>query len=198
MAKTYSSIPISPLNAGASYAHPPAPAEVAHLEDAAINVMTDFKHANAFTIGPESPLLEATMEMRVCHTHMLFVTDPEQKIIGLITTEDILGEKPLKVSLERQIRRSDILVRMVMTRQPNIVAIDINDLRHAKVGNIVETLHELKQHYALVIETDKTDGKQIVRGLFSLWDISKRVGEDLTYDVSEAHTLSELQHKIGE
>ncbi len=196
MAKAYSSIPSIPLSAGCSFIHPPKLPEVAHLTDPAISILTDFKVFRPITISPGAPLSEAAMEMKVCNVHMLLVVDTSQKIIGMITTEDLLGEKPLKVAMSRQIKRSEVLVRMVMIQQEKIAAFNVNDLKHAKIGNIVETLHALNQHYGLVVEINQDSGDQEVRGIFSLWEISRRVGEDLTYHVSEAHSLIELQRDL--
>lgn len=196
MTKIYSSIPSILLPADCSIAHPPILPEVAHLNDPAMSVMTDFRVLRAITIAPGAPLSEAAMEMKVCNVHMLLVTDKSQKIVGMITTEDLLGEKPLKVAMNRQIKRSEVSVRMVMMHQDHIATLDINELKYAKIGNIVETLHELKQHYALVLETNSSSGHSEIRGIFSLWDISRRVGENLTYDVSEAHSLAELQRDL--
>lgn len=114
MTKIYTSIPITPLLTGCSFSQPHKLPEVAHLNDPAITIMTDFKIVKPITIFPDAPLSEATMEMKVCNVHMLFVVDKSQKVIGIITSEDLLGEKPLKVSMTRHIKRSEVLVRMVM------------------------------------------------------------------------------------
>lgn len=196
MSKTYNTLPVVHLKVGTSFSHPPNQPEIVHLDDPAVHVMTDFKQANAVIIHPEATISEAGMEMRVCHTHLLLVTNKDNLVIGLISSEDILGEKPLAVTRERQIRRDEILVRMVMTRQEQIVAFDSDNVRYAKVGNVVQTLHEAKQHYALVVEIEPTNSKQIVRGLFSLSQISKQLGFDVTSDLSEAHSLAELQRNL--
>ncbi len=198
MNKSFGKLPVIPLNAGSSYSHPPTPPEIVHLDDAALDVMVDLKQANAFTIGPDAPIPEAAMEMRVCHTHILLVTNKEEYVVGLISSEDILGEKPLKINLERRIKRSDITVRMVMIPQTEIIAINIEELRHAKVSSVIQTLHEMHQHNALVVEVDALTGEQTVRGLFCLHQISKQLGRDVTFDMSEAHTLYELQHGMRE
>lgn len=196
MPKAYSSLPTIQLTTGCDYAEPPKIPEVAHLSDPAVLFMTDFTLHRAITIQPSAPLSEAAVEMKVCNIHMLLVVDHQQSIIGMITTEDLLGEKPLRTAMERQIKRSEMLVRMVMVPINEIAALDIHDLKHAKLGNIVETLHELKQHYAIVVETDNTTNLQKIRGIFSLWEISRKVGQNLTYDLSEAHSLAELQRDL--
>jgi Mg2+/Co2+ transporter CorB len=134
--------------------------------------------------------------MKSCSYHVLLVVDKEGKILGLISSEDLLGEKPLKAIQERRIARADISVGMVMTPQTSVVAIDIEDLRHAKVGHLVATLHTCKQHYALAVKIDETNNKQVVRGLFSLSLIGKQLSEDVTSDVPEAHSIAELHHDV--
>lgn len=196
MSKLFSSIPSIPLTAECTFSHPPALPEVVHLNDPALSIMTDFKLCRAITISPAAALAEAAMEMKACNVHMLLVTDKEHKVIGMITTEDLLGEKPLKVAMTRQIKRSEVSVRMVMMRQDHMTALDFNDLKHAKIGNIVETLHEQQQHYALVLETHAHSATPEIRGIFSLWEISRHVGENLTYHISEAHSLAELQRDL--
>ena len=96
MAKTYQPIPVISLNAGSHFSHPPTPTDVAHLDDPAINVTNDFNTAHPITISPDAPIPEAAMEMRVCSTHLRLVVDSEDIVTGLISSEDILGEKPMK------------------------------------------------------------------------------------------------------
>lgn len=196
MPKTFSAIQVIHLNTGSSFAHPQTPPEIVHLDDPALHVMTDLKHANAITIEPDATISEAAMEMRVCHTHLLLVVDNENIVRGLISSEDILGEKPLKITQEKRMRRAEVLVHMVMTPQEEIVAINNEDLNLAKVGNVVKTLHELKQHYALAVEVEQFSGEQTVCGLFSLSQISKQLGFDVTSDISEAQSIIELHRDV--
>ncbi len=70
-------------------------------------------------------------------------------------------------------------------------------MKQAKIGHIVATLQAVHQHYALVVE-DAGDGKQTVRGFFSLHQISKQLGTDVTFDLSEAHSFYELHKDLGE
>lgn len=196
MTKHFNKVPIVKLATGTTYTHPPEPPLVVHFDDPAEMVMKDFKQANAFTIEPTAKLAEASMEMKVCRTHMLLVVDKLDQIIGMITSEDIMGQKPLAVSRDRFIKHDDIIVRMLMTSQEKICAINLEEIKLAKVGDIVLTLHALKQHYALAVEIDALTGEQNVCGLFALSQISKQLGVDVTSGLSEARSLSELQKKL--
>jgi CBS-domain-containing membrane protein len=194
--KTYIPIQTIPLKADVSYFQPPALPAIAHWDDPAMQVLVDFKYVKAETIGADETIDTALTMVKNCSYHALLVIDKEDKILGLISSEDLLGEKPLKAIQERRIARADISVRMVMTPQHELMAIDVENLRHAKVGHIVSTLHARKQHYALAVKVDEVNDKQTVRGLFSLAQISKQLGVDVVSDVPEAHSIAELHHDV--
>lgn len=167
--------------------------EVVHLDDPALMVMIDFKQIKPPLIAPEAPVDQALNEMKISGVHLLLVADKEDRIIGLISSEDILGEKPITLLQERRINRAEILTRMVMTPAENILAFDFDLLRHARVGNVVNTLKKLRQHYALVVKVD-ANGQQLVRGLFSTSQISKQLHMNINNVITEAGTVAEL-HK---
>ncbi len=194
--KTYIPIQTIQLNQNVGHLNPPTISAIAHWDDPALHVMVDFKYVKAETIGADESIDSALAAMKVCSYHVLLVTDKEDNILGLISAEDLLGEKPLKAIQERRIARVDVTVRMVMTPQAEMVAIDVENLRHAKVGHIVATLHARKQHYALAVKVEEMSKVQVVRGLFSLSLISKQLGEDVSSDVPEAHSIAELHHDV--
>lgn len=196
MVKTYSPLTTMPLKPGISYSHPTEPAEIVHWEDPAITAMVDFKYIKAITISPDDALDTALAGVKSSAYHVLLVVNKEQHILGMITAEDLLGEKPLKAIQERRIARSDIIVRMVMTPQHNLLAIDFENLRHAKVGHIVETLRAHKQHYALVVKIDEKTHAHTVRGLFSAALLSKELGKDVLSAMPEAHSIAELHQDL--
>lgn len=194
--KTYTTLSTIELNANVGYCHPPMLPAITHWDDPAMQVMVDFKYRKAEAIGPDETIDTALTMMKSCSYHALLVVDKEDKVMGLISSEDLLGEKPLKAIQERRIARADISVRMVMVPQQDLIAIDLENLRHAKVGHLVATLHAVKQHYALTVRVDEATQNQTVRGLFSLAQISKQLGVDVVSDVPEAQSIAELHHDV--
>lgn len=170
--------------------------ELVHLEDPAFSVMSDFSQSTPITIDPDEPMDEALNEMKVKGVHLLLVVNSEKDIIGLISSEDLLGEKPIKIIQENRISRSQILVKMIMEPINKIAAFDIEAVEHARVGNIVQTLQSLRTHYALVVQTDEK-GIQIIRGLFNTSQISKQLHTNIANSISKAQSLSELQKRRG-
>lgn len=168
---------------------------VVHLDDPALNVMIDFNHTKPLTISPNKPIDEALEEMKISGVHMLLVLDQDANVMGLISTEDILGEKPINIIQEGRVTRGEILVKQVMIPESEIMAFDIDTLLLAKVGNVINTLKKLKEHYALVLKFSK-DKSRLVCGLFSSSQISKQLHADVNnHLIGEARTLSELQKR---
>lgn len=168
-------------------------AELVHLDDPAWTVMVDFTQEPPHTISPDVSIDHALMEMKLKDVHLLLVTDKNHQIVGLIASEDILGEKPITLIQQRRIERAQVLVKMVMVPLQNIVAFNIETIERARVGNIVTTLKNLCAHYALAIKTDGS--KQAVRGIFNTSQISKQLHVEINNAITKAHSVSELQKR---
>lgn len=196
MPKTYQPLSVTSLRSSVTYLHPLEPQEVVHWDDPATQAMVDFKYVKAETIGPDEVIDNVLHVIKKCSFHVLLVVNKEQKILGLVSAEDLLGEKPLKVIEHRRLSRADVSAHMVMLPRQDILTIDIENLRHAKVAHVVQTLRAHKQHYALVVKMDESMGTQVVRGLFSSPLMSKQLGIDVMSDLSEAQSIAELQHHL--
>lgn len=179
MAKIYPPLNSVDLNAGTEYVHSGELPEILHVEDSAFDAMVDFKETKAFTIHQDKPIDEALASMRVCRVHEMVVINDNDTVVGLISSEDILGEKPIKITEEKLIHRSAIKVRLVMTPADEITTIPIEELKIAKIGHVVTTLRSTRQHYALVIEHPTGNHRQRIRGLFSWTHISKQLNMNI-------------------
>lgn len=183
------------LNKKSTFLHPTDLPEVVHMDDPALDVMIDFKQSRPATIGANEPIDDALNEMKLKGVHLLLVIDRLENVLGLISTEDILGETPILLTTQRRIPRSDILVKMVMIPQNEIIALEIESLRNTKVGNIVHTLQANNSHYALVVRQHKQEKTQFVRGLFSSSQISKQLHMSINESISEAGSVAELRER---
>lgn len=196
MLRNYTILPSSIMQFGVSYAQPsqPVPEKVA-VDDPALQVLTDFKRVTAVIVLAGDSVDEAHSRMIKRSVRLLLVVDQERKVIGLITANDILGEKPMQVIAQRGIRREELLVRDVMTPQERLQVLSLDALRAAKVGHIVATLKAAGRQHALVVETDGS-GRQTVRGMFSATQIARQLG--VTIQTSQvAQTFSDVEAMIG-
>lgn len=195
MAKTYAAISSQKLNNEVEYHHTGQLPELVHLDDSALDAMVDFTKVRAMTIHRDSPLKHARLEMQACSVHMLLVTNDAKQIIGIISSEDILGEKPIKVTQESSITRDEIKVHMIMLPLSQVLALPYHEASKEKIGNVIQSMKDHRQHYALVVENGG-DKPQFVRGIFSLSNIGRQLHVNLIDADLMATSLADLQDKI--
>jgi CBS domain-containing protein len=108
--------------------------------------------------------------------HLLLVVDVENRVLGIITSNDLVGEKTLQCISARGISRADAVVRDIMTPEEQIEVISMDDVLHAHVGHVVATLKATGRRHAAVVDEDAS-GNQILRGLFSASQLANQLGE---------------------
>ena len=153
----------------------PRPPRVA-LDDAAVQVMTDFRQVRAITVPATVSMDYASERMRANRVHLLLVTDERNTIVGLITSTDIEGERPLVHMRRFAKRREELCVADIMTPRERIEVIEMADVVRARVGHVVATLKAVGRKHAMVVDRDAS-GHPIVRGLFAASQIGLQLGE---------------------
>ena len=176
MNKSFSPLISHPFKAGADFARPTQvlPQNV-KLGDPALNVMTDLRSISVINVRAMTSLDKANAKMIRYGVRMLLVLDDTDKVVGLLTATDVLGEKPVRFLQEMGGTHADILVRDVMTLQRDLEVLRLDDVTKAKVGDILATLKKHGRQHATVIE-DNADGSQTVRGMFSATQIARQMG----------------------
>lgn len=157
----------------------------------AIDVMTDLRLVAAATIDPETSLADANQAMILRGVRTLFVVTADRAMIGLISANDLLGERPIKRSAERGIRPTDLTVRDVMTVLASVEAVDIDDVMRSEVGHVVATLKRSGRHHLMVVQRDAS-GKVTARGIFSASQIARQLGIPL-HSGPIATTFAEIE-----
>ena len=165
------------------------------LDAPALEVMTDLKNVQAITIGPGATVAAAGMAMMRNVVRSLLVADAQRCVLGIITSTDILGEKPMQVVRERGIRHEEVLVRDIMTPSDHLQVLDMKDVLTAEVGHIVATLKRAGRQHALAVEED-IEGRYMIRGIFSASQIARQL--EMTIDTIQiASTFAEIEAAIA-
>ncbi|MDF1760405.1 MAG: CBS domain-containing protein [Coxiellaceae bacterium] len=170
--------------------------ELVHLDDPGLAVMRDFNQNRPNTVQPSVSMDEALNEMKVTGCHLLMVVDDEHKLLGLLSSEDLLGEKPIQLLTEKRIDRHLITTKMLMTPIKEVAIFDLDTIEHARVGNVVNTMKELHAHYALVIESRPNSDDPAIRGLLNTSQISKQLHSEVASKIAKAQSVSELQGRL--
>ena len=161
----------------------------------AIEVMTDLRRIPAATIANDLSLAEANHSMILRGVRLLFVTDPGRRVVGVVTSNDLLGEKPTRVASERMMRHEELTVRDIMVAAEELDAVSLSDVLRAEVGHVVSTLKACGRQHALVME-EGVDGELSLRGIFSASQIARQMGIPLqTTEV--ARTFAEIEAAIA-
>ncbi len=158
----------------------------------AILVMTDFRQQVAVTVEPNVSIEWALQRMKAMGVRLLFVVDGQKHILGLITSTDVLGEKPLQFHQQLHIRYEEIMVRDIMTPQNALEVLQVDEVLRSSVGDIVATLQNVGRRHALVLDDDPRTGLAAIRGIFSATQISTQL-EQLIETNHVAHTFAEVE-----
>lgn len=170
--------------------------ELVHLDDPAISVMRDFHQSRPNLTNAHVSMDEALNEMKVTGCHMLMVIDDNNQLLGLLSTEDILGEKPIQLMTESRLERSKITTKMIMTPIKDVELFSFESIQRARVGNVVVTMKARQTHYALVIENTADNDEPVIRGLLNTSQISKQLHSEVATKIAKAQSVSELQGRL--
>jgi len=166
----------------------------ATAQSPATEVMTDLTAVDAVRVAPNLPIDAALERMKVGGVRLLFVTGQGDDLLGVITSRDIEGERPVRFQHEVGVSRAEVLVRDIMTPRDQLEAMLLSDVRRARVGDVVATLRRIGRQHALVV--DPVGGAQRVCGLFSTSRIGRQLG--VTLEVGEtAQTFAEIGAALG-
>jgi CBS-domain-containing membrane protein len=162
------------------------------LNSPGYSVMTDLAKVTTITIGPMAGIDEANERMIAHGVRMLLVTDESELTLGLITTTDILGEKPLTYLREVGGNHGEILVQDIMTPYDQLEVMQLTDVLNATVGDVIATLKMVGRQHALVVDGQGQAVAPRLRGIFSTTQIGRLVGEPV--DVAgKAGNFAELE-----
>lgn len=196
MVRDYSAITPVALGADSGYAQPTqAVLERVRIDNPALDVMTDFTKVTAVIILPGDTVDEAHRRMIQRGVRLLLVVDADRRVHGIVTANDVLGEKPVKTAVQQGVHRSEVLVRDIMTPRAALEALEIREVQAATVGHIVATLKAAGRQHTLVVDQD-AKGRQRVRGVFSATQIARQLGVAITTE-AVARTFADIEASLG-
>jgi len=207
MERQFDAIPIHELGEDAGLRRPmQAQATRVTLDSPALDVMTDLTRTSAATIRPQAPIEGANQFMISRGVRLLLVVDERESVLGVLTATDILGEKVMRVTMERGIPRGDLLVADIMTPASRVEVLAFADVEGARVGHVLETLRRAGRQHALVVDYEVTPPRRVidpplrramVRGVFSITQVARQLGVSLQSVGEVARTFSEIGAALG-
>lgn len=194
-ARTFKSLPLSSLGAATGYQHPYYfSVNPVRVGSSALEVMTDLKYLPAATIGGLVNIEETTQVMIARGVRLLLVVNELQHVIGLVTARDLHGDRS-RAAGDRS-GAASLPVSAVMTPCDAVEVLRFNDVLHAHVGDIIETLKGSGRQHALVVDDELLSGQQKVRGIFSASQIARQLGISTVVSFDLAGTFAELDRHL--
>ena len=147
------------------------------LGDPAIYALTDFKRDYPMTVDAERQIDDALSDMIRLSVRALLVAK-EQRLVGLITSYDIQGERPMQfLQSSNYSRHEDIRVVHVMTPWDELLALDWDHVEAARAGELLMLFEQTNLTHLLVIEVDRKTSHSTVRALASRSRLLRQLGE---------------------
>ncbi|HXD07302.1 MAG TPA: CBS domain-containing protein [Burkholderiaceae bacterium] len=166
----------------------------ATLRDSALVLFTDLRSGPCVVISASNTLDEALKLMLHAGVRMALVGEASGGIgavSGILTANDVLGERPVQRALAAGVSRHDLHVGDLMTPLSSWGVVPFDAAVRAQVGDIVATMQSHGQRYLLVGEN--TENGLMLRGLFSATRIEQALGEPLRSDELRSRSFAQLE-----
>jgi CBS domain containing-hemolysin-like protein len=166
------------------------------MEDPALSMMSDFYHIRPFSIPATATIEQINSKMIACGVRLLFVSDAKGLLLGLITFNDIFGEIPVRYIQEHGGKRDEIQTQDIMTPLSQLEALLLSEVTTARIGQVVETF-KISGRQHLLVADERSDGAQVIAGLFSSTEIAKKLGIEIDV-LSRANTFADVERALSQ
>ncbi|HEY1059802.1 MAG TPA: CBS domain-containing protein [Limnobacter sp.] len=160
----------------------------------AFDAMTDLRRIQPVSIDPAESLEQARTTMIVCGVKLLFVRNTQGNLLGLITANDLAGERAIVQAANSGRSVLELTVNDVMVKLPDLEFLEFGAVSRAEVGHIIATLKAHNRQHALVV--DNRQGNLRVVGLFSATQIARQMGIPV-FDPVKANTFAEIEAAVA-
>lgn len=135
--------------------------------DPAVHALTDFNREFPVTVDPERQIDDALNDMIRLGVRALLVAK-DQHLVGLVTSYDIQGEKPIQfLHSSNYNRHEEIRVAHIMTPLDELHALAWQSIESARADDLLEIFEATGLTHLLVIELDRNGSTAVVRALAS-------------------------------
>jgi CBS domain-containing protein len=143
--------------------------------DPAVLAITDFTREHPVTVDVDRQIDDALNDMIRLGVRALLVYK-EHRIVGLITSYDIQGERPIQFLQSSNYRHHrDIRVSDIMTPWDSLSGVNWETLQSMRAGELLELLELAGLTHILVVEADQTNSTCTIRALVSRARLTRRL-----------------------
>lgn len=166
----------------------------ARAHDPALSLLTDLHHGPCVVASHRDGLGATLHLMMRAGVRMVFVSGADGELVGMVTAEDLQGERPLQRASAHQLHHHELTLADIMVPVTQWDAVDLAQVRTADLGDIVATLHEHNLRYLLV--TQRKAGATVLRGLFSARRLEMAMSTSIEPDM-HSRNFAELEQALA-
>ena len=166
----------------------------ARPEDPALSLLTDLCHSACVVAGHRDRLDQTLHLMMRAGVRMVFVAGADGALVGMVTAEDLQGERPVVRASSHHVSHSELTVSDVMVPLHRWPTVDLGRVRTARLGEIAATMHEHGLRYLLVTQTKH--GQTTLRGLFSASRLERAMQTVIDSDL-HSQSFAELEMALA-
>lgn len=162
--------------------------------DSALSLLTDLHHS-ACVIASHRDGLDQTLHLMLrAGVRMVFVSGASGELVGMVTAEDLQGERPVVRASSQMVPHKELTLADVMIPVTHWETVELSHVRTARLGDIVETMHEHGLRYLLV--TQQKQGHTMLRGLFSATRLEMALNTTIEPDL-HSRSFAELEQVLA-
>ena len=156
------------------------------LASRAIHFFTDFYFVEPLVIESGVSAVEARNTMIRTHVRLKLVVSENNHFIGIISSQELSEQNIIAKASQIQSLREEVRVTDLMIRKTDLLALNIDEVNHASIGDVVQFLKDNHQQHCLVVD----ENMHQIRGIFSASDISRKL--KLPVDIHEQSSFSKV------
>ena len=168
----------------------PAVQRVALPHDSALSLLTDLHHSACVVASHQDGLDQTLHLMMRAGVRMVFVSGATGDLVGMVTADTILGERPVQKASSQLVHHRDLTLQDVMVPVTHWDTVDLAQVRTARLGDIAATMHEHGLRYLLV--TQIKQGETMLRGMFSARRLEMAMSTTIEPDL-HSRSFAELE-----
>lgn len=187
----FKSLPLSSMNTAPQL---PKVQRLALPHDPALSLLTDLHHS-ACVVASHRDGLDQTLHLMLrANVRMVFVSGADGELVGMVTAEDLQGERPVLRTSSHLIPHNELTLSDIMIPVRHWDTVELAQVRTARLGDVAETMHQHGLRYLLVVQNK--EGRTTLRGLFSATRLEMAMNTTIEADL-HSRSFAELEQVLA-
>jgi Mg2+/Co2+ transporter CorC len=164
-------------------------------DDPATELLRDFNRQNPLTVRSSEDIHAIKGKLDLYGEILCVVINRKDDVIGMLHLKDLIGSLPMSIASQRGSAIADLVAQDVMRPVWSLPTIGFTKLQSMTVDDLLSIFRELHSDYLLVTETVAGEEGNLVRGLLSADELSRRLGVQVNAE-PRPESFSDIVHAV--